>query len=134
MQKRRQKSSTLVDQHVGSRVRIRRLMLKLSQTGLANGIGVTFQQVQKYEKGMNRIGAGRLQQIAHILQIPVAFFFEAASPPQPTVTEDQPLTKLNEFMATRDGLTLAKAFMRIGDIQLRRRIVDLVEQIEQSQD
>jgi transcriptional regulator with XRE-family HTH domain len=95
---------------------------------------VTFQQVQKYEKGMNRMGAGRLQQIAHILQIPVAFFFEAASPPQLTVTEDQPLTKLNEFMATRDGLTLAKAFMRVGDIQLRRRIVDLVEQIEQSQD
>jgi transcriptional regulator with XRE-family HTH domain len=71
MQKRRQKSSILIDQRVGSRVRMRRLMLKLSQTDLADGLGVTFQQVQKYEKGMNRIGAGRLQQMARILQVPV---------------------------------------------------------------
>ena len=83
---------------------------------------------------MNRIGASRLQQIAHILQVPVTFFFEAASPQQPTVAEDQPLTQLTDFMATRDGLTLAKAFMRIGKIQLRRRLVDLVEEIEQGQD
>jgi transcriptional regulator with XRE-family HTH domain len=134
MHKRREMSSILIDQGVGSRVRMRRLMLKLSQTDLADGIGVTFQQVQKYEKGMNRIGAGRLQQIAHILQVPVTFFFETASHHPPTVAQDQSLANLNDFMATRDGLTLAKAFMRIDDIQLRRRIVGLVEQIEQSQD
>ena len=132
MQRQREKSSILIDQGVGSRVRMQRLMLKLSQTALANGIGVTWQQVQKYEKGMNRIGAGRLQQIAHILQVPVTFFFEAAYPP--TVAQDQSLANLNDFVASRDGLTLAKAFMRIGNTQLRRRIVDLVEQIEQSQD
>jgi transcriptional regulator with XRE-family HTH domain len=80
MRGRRQQSSILIDQQVGSRVRMRRLMLKLSQTDLADGLGLTFQQVQKYEKGMNRIGAGRLQQIAHILQVPVTFFFETASP------------------------------------------------------
>jgi transcriptional regulator with XRE-family HTH domain len=134
MHGRRQQSSILIDQQVGSRVRMRRLMLKLSQTDLANGLGLTFQQVQKYEKGMNRIGAGRLQQIAHILQVPVPFFFETASAHPPTVAQDQSLTNLNDFMATRDGLTLAKAFMRIGDTKLRRRIVDLVEEIERHQD
>jgi transcriptional regulator with XRE-family HTH domain len=75
MQKRRDHSAILLDQQVGSRVRLRRLMLKLSQTDLADGLGLTFQQVQKYEKGMNRIGAGRLQQIAHILHLPVTSFF-----------------------------------------------------------
>jgi transcriptional regulator with XRE-family HTH domain len=134
MHGRRQQSSILIDQQVGSRVRMRRLMLKLSQTDLADGLGLTFQQVQKYEKGMNRIGAGRLQQIAHILQVPVMFFFETASPHPPTVAQDQSLTNLNDFMATRDGLTLAKAFMRIGDTKLRRRIIDLVEEIERHQD
>jgi transcriptional regulator with XRE-family HTH domain len=135
MQKRRDHSAILLDQQVGSRVRLRRLMLKLSQTDLADGLGLSFQQVQKYEKGMNRIGAGRLQQIAHILQVPVTFFFETPSPnPPPTVAQDQSLAKLNDFMATRDGLTLAKAFMRIGDTKLRRRIVDLVEQIERDRD
>jgi transcriptional regulator with XRE-family HTH domain len=134
MHRGRQQSSILIDQQVGSRVRMRRLMLKLSQTDLADGLGLTFQQVQKYEKGMNRIGAGRLQQIAHILQIPVTFFFETASPHPPKVAQDQSLTNLNDFMATRDGLTLAKAFMGIGDTKLRRRIVDLVEEIERHQD
>jgi transcriptional regulator with XRE-family HTH domain len=133
MHKRRQKSSILIDQQVGSRVRMRRLMLKLSQTDLADGIGVSFQQVQKYEKGMNRIGAGRLQQIAHILQVPVTFF-ETASHHPFTVAQDQSLANLNDFMATRDGLTLAKTFMKIGNIQLRRRIIDLVEKIGQIQD
>ena len=134
MPERRQQSSILIDQQVGSRVRMRRLMLKLSQTDLADGLGLTFQQVQKYEKGMNRIGAGRLQQIAHILQVPVTFFFEIVSPHPPKVAQDQSLTNLNDFMATRDGLTLAKAFMGIGDTKLRRRIVDLVEEIERQQD
>ena len=134
MHERRQQSSILIDQQVGGRVRMRRLMLRLSQTDLADGLGLSFQQVQKYEKGTNRIGAGRLQQIAHILQVPVTFFFETASAHPPTVTQDQSLTNLNDFMATRDGLTLAKAFMRIGNTKLRRRIVDLVEEIEQHQD
>jgi len=81
---------------------------------------------------MNRIGASRLQQIARVLQVPVTFFFETPLPHRP-VAEDQSLATLNHFMSTRDGLTLARAFMKIGDSQLRRRIVDLVERIEQSQ-
>ena len=134
MRGRRQQSSILIDQQVGSRLRMRRLMLNLSQTDLADGLGLRFQQVQKYEKGMNRIGAGRLQQIAHILQVPVTFFFETASPDPRPIAPDQSLTNLNDFMATRDGLALAKAFMRIGNTKLRRRIVDLVEEIERHQD
>jgi transcriptional regulator with XRE-family HTH domain len=88
MQGHRPKSITQVDQHVGSRVRIRRLTLNLSQSGLASRIGVTFQQVQKYEKGMNRIGASRLQQIAGALQVPVTYFFETPSPHRPVKSKD----------------------------------------------
>src|SRR5271163_3010052 len=72
------KAPNPIDKHVGSRVRMRRMMLGMSQEKLGNALGLTFQQVQKYEKGTNRIGASRLQQIAHIVQVPVAFFFEGA--------------------------------------------------------
>ena len=72
------KAPNPIDKHVGSRVRMRRMMLSMSQEKLGGALGLTFQQVQKYEKGTNRIGASRLQQISHILQVPVAFFFEGA--------------------------------------------------------
>jgi transcriptional regulator with XRE-family HTH domain len=129
------KSPNPIDIHVGSRVRMRRIMLDMSQTTLGKGLGVSFQQLQKYEKGTNRMGASRLQQISHILQVSVAFFFDGA--PQVsgertfrgTLPSPDPVT---EFMATRDGLALAKAFMRISNVKLRRRIVDLVEQIEEN--
>src|SRR5262245_1564218 len=133
MQRPRTRSITEVDQHVGSRVRMRRLILQVSQSDLADRIGVSFQQVQKYERGMNRIGAGRLQQIAGALQVPVTFFFEPTSPHPPAVAEDQALATLNHFMSTREGLMLARSFMRIGDSRLRRRIIDLVEEIERAQ-
>jgi transcriptional regulator with XRE-family HTH domain len=128
----RRKSDPL-DAMVGAKVRVFRINRGISQTALAEKLGVTFQQVQKYEKGANRIGASRLQQISRILQVPVAFFFDAVSQLPPSVAKDQPLTELTEFMATRDGLALAQAFMRIDSMQLRRRLVELVEQIEQSQ-
>src|SRR5437588_9574105 len=89
-----QKAANPIDRHVGSRVRMRRKMLAMSQTKLGDALGVTFQQVQKYEKGTNRIGAGRLQQISHILQVPVVFFFEAASNASPQV----PMTPINAFV------------------------------------
>jgi transcriptional regulator with XRE-family HTH domain len=128
------KAPNPIDKHVGSRVRMRRMMLGMSQEKLGDALALTFQQVQKYEKGTNRIGASRLQQISHILQVPVAFFFEGAphladglateameSAPSPSYVSD--------FLATSDGLSLTKAFMRIPDPKLRRRIVDLVQQI-----
>ena len=121
-----------IDKHVGSRVRMRRMMLGMSQTTLANGLGLTFQQVQKYEKGTNRMGASRLQHISHILQIPVPFFFEDAPhvPGQPKGLGEVPSPAyVSEFLATKDGLALTKAFMRIKDLRMRQRIVHLVEQI-----
>jgi transcriptional regulator with XRE-family HTH domain len=96
---------------------------------------LTFQQVQKYEKGTNRIGASRLQQISQILQVPVAFFFEGAPivpgefAPAPGTQEAPSPAYVSDFLATSDGLSLTKAFMRIKDAKLRRRIVDLVQQM-----
>ena len=129
------KAPNPIDKHVGSRVRMRRMMLGMSQEKLGDALGLTFQQVQKYEKGTNRIGASRLQQISHILQVPVSFFFEGAPsvPGGARVAEglgEAPSPAyVSDFLATSDGLALTKAFMRITDSKLRRRIVDLVEQI-----
>jgi len=128
------KAPNPIDKHVGSRVRMRRMMLGMSQEKLGDALGLTFQQVQKYEKGTNRIGASRLQQISQILQVPVAFFFEGA-PNIPLGTRSDHLQEapspayVSDFLATSDGLALTKAFTRISDSKLRRRIVDLVEQI-----
>lgn len=129
------KAPNPIDKHVGSRVRMRRMMLSMSQEKLGIALGLTFQQVQKYEKGTNRIGASRLQQIAHILQVPVSFFFEgapevgSAPPPAEGMGEAPSPAYVSDFLATSDGLALTKAFMRIRDAKLRRRIVDLVEHI-----
>jgi transcriptional regulator with XRE-family HTH domain len=126
------KAPNPIDKHVGSRVRMRRMMLSMSQEKLGGALGLTFQQVQKYEKGTNRIGASRLQQISHILQVPVAFFFEGAPnvhPPGDGMNDAPSPTYVSDFLATSDGLALTKAFMEIKEPKLRRRIVDLVEEI-----
>jgi transcriptional regulator with XRE-family HTH domain len=125
------------DKHVGARVRTRRLMLGMSQTTLGDALDLTFQQVQKYEKGANRIGASRLQHISQILQVPVEFFFEGAPhvreqhDPQASAASPQ---YVSDYLATKDGLQLTKAFMQISDPKLRRSIVKLVEQIAGSED
>jgi transcriptional regulator with XRE-family HTH domain len=121
------KSSTATDKHVGARVRMRRMMLETSQTSLGEALGITFQQIQKYEKGTNRIGASRLQLIAHILQVPVSFFFEDLPLPSEALSEEG--AYIDDFLATSDGLSLTKYFMCIKDPKLRRSIVDLVEHI-----
>jgi len=132
------KAPNPIDKHVGSRVRMRRMMLSMSQEKLGDALGLTFQQVQKYEKGTNRIGASRLQQISNILQVPVSFFFEGA-PHVPGggrwegMGEAPSPAYVSDFLATSDGLALTKAFMRISDGKLRRRIVELVEQIAASE-
>ena len=122
-----------IDKHVGSRVRMRRLMLGMSQSKLGAELGITFQQVQKYEKATNRMGASRLQHISHILQVPASFFFEGAPhvPGQTTGNGSAAPSPayVTEFLASGDGLALTKAFMRIQKRELRRRIVDLVEEI-----
>ena len=120
------------DQELGRRIRAHRLRLGYSQEKLGAMLGLTFQQVQKYEKGSNRIGASRLQQISQILQVPVAFFFEGA-PLMPGetsgFTEAPSPLYVTDFLATSDGLALVKAFMRISNSKLRRRIVELVEEM-----
>ena len=125
------KTPNPTDRHVGARIRMRRLMLGMSQTALAQGLDLTFQQIQKYEKGINRVGASRLQQISNILQVPVSFFFEGApNMPGHSGTGDAPSPAyVSDFLATSDGLSLTKSFMRIKSGKLRRRIVELVEQI-----
>jgi transcriptional regulator with XRE-family HTH domain len=126
-----------IDKHVGSRVRMRRMMLAMSQEKLGDALGLTFQQVQKYEKGTNRIGASRLQHICQILQVPVAFFFEGmpSVPGAPQATGAPPSPAyVTDFLATSDGLRLTKAFMRIENAKLRRRIVDLVQEIASEDD
>jgi transcriptional regulator with XRE-family HTH domain len=120
------------DKHVGSKVRMRRMMLDMSQTDLADAIGVTFQQVQKYEKGVNRISASRLQGISQILQVPIPFFFDGVPrmAGQPRSNGKAPFpTYVSEFLATSDGLRLVGVFSRIRNATLKRSIIRLVEQI-----
>lgn len=123
------KAPNPIDKHVGARVRMRRMMVGMSQEKLGEHLGITFQQIQKYEKGTNRIGASRLQQISIVLGVPVAFFFEGAPSVGPEVdgmAESQSPAYVADFLATSDGLTLTRNFMRIPDPKVRRRIVDLV--------
>jgi len=124
------KAPNPIDKYVGSRVRMRRIMLGMSQEKLGEALGLTFQQIQKYEKGTNRVGASRIQQISEILQVPVSFLFEGG--PTSTATgfgEAASPTYVSDFLATSEGLALTRAFTRIPDAKLRRSIVDLVEQI-----
>ena len=126
------KAPNPVDKYVGSRVRMRRIMLGMSQEKLGEALGLTFQQVQKYEKGTNRVGASRLQQISEILQVPVSFLFDGG--PSGIAASDASAESASpayiaDFLATSEGLALTRAFTRIPDSKLRRSIVDLVEQI-----
>jgi transcriptional regulator with XRE-family HTH domain len=126
------KAPNPVDKYVGSRVRMRRIMLGMSQEKLGEALGLTFQQVQKYEKGTNRVGASRIQQISEILQVPVSFLFEGG--PSGNVSGDNfsegtSPSYVSDFLATAEGLALTRAFTRIIDAKLRRSIVELVEQI-----
>jgi transcriptional regulator with XRE-family HTH domain len=117
------------DKHVGARVRMRRMMLGMSQEKLGDSLGLTFQQVQKYEKGTNRIGASRLQHISNILQVPVSFFFEGGPSVsgQPGLVPAPSPVYVSDFLSTSDGLALTAAFMNIKNPKIRRHIVDLVE-------
>jgi transcriptional regulator with XRE-family HTH domain len=128
----RRKIPNPIDKHVGSRVRMRRKMLAMSQEQLADALGLSFQQVQKYENGTNRIGASRLQQFSHILQVPVEFFFESApdaSAPHGSDGSALSVAQIDDFVSDSNGLRLIGAFMRIDNAALRRRIVTLVQEI-----
>jgi len=117
-----------IDVHVGGRIRLRRNMLAMSQEKLGESLGITFQQIQKYEKGTNRVGASRLQAIAAILEVPVAFFFEDApgSTAPGGLAEESQTTYVVDFLSSSEGLQLNRAFVKIADPAVRRKIVDLV--------
>ncbi len=126
------KSPNAIDVHVGSRIRLRRTMLGMSQERLGESLGITFQQVQKYEKGANRVGASRLQHIAEVLNVPIPFFFEGvpgATTEQPELTGDA----ASEFMGSRECVALATAFSAIEDKRVRQSILSLVQSLASEQ-
>ena len=115
------------DRHVGSRMRLRRMALGISQSDLGSALGVTFQQIQKYEKGMNRISASRLHCLAEALKVDPAFFFESDTEKAPRYP--LPPDELTEFLATSDAQALVKAFQRMPTAKLRRIVVALVQEV-----
>jgi transcriptional regulator with XRE-family HTH domain len=126
-----------IDRHVGSRVRMQRVLMKMSQEKLGEALGLTFQQVQKYEKGTNRIGASRLQQISKTLNVPPSFFFDGA----PTsgdfasgFSEESSSQFVVDFLSTAEGLHLNRAFARIKDPKVRKKMVDLITTLAEQAD
>ena len=122
-----------IDIHVGSRIRLRRNMLGYSQEKLGESLGITFQQIQKYEKGTNRVGASRLQAISAILTVPVSFFFEDApgghTPGVGSFGEDNDATYVVDFLNSNEGVQLTRSFTKISDPKIRRKIIDLVKSL-----
>jgi transcriptional regulator with XRE-family HTH domain len=116
------------DVEVGRRIRARRLECWLTQQELAQGLGISFQQVQKYEKGANRVSAGRLLGICNLLQVPITFFYDSAAPPNSGETRVKP-TRLFDLLENRDTLQLAEAFDRLPDRNVRRAMVQLMEKL-----
>ncbi|CVI17430.1 conserved hypothetical protein; putative transcriptional regulatory protein HTH type [Agrobacterium fabacearum CFBP 5771] len=119
-----------IDIHVGTRIRLRRTLLGMSQDRLGTSLGITFQQIQKYERGMNRVGASRLQLMANILDVPVSFFFDDAPSHNDSVSNapDSPKTDyITQFLASSEGLQLNRAFLKISDPKIRSGIIALTK-------
>jgi transcriptional regulator with XRE-family HTH domain len=130
------KSPNPIDRHVGSKVRMRRMLIGMSQEKLGGALGLTFQQVQKYEKGTNRIGASRLHRIANVLGVPIEFFYEGA--PQGNLTagfaEASSSAYVSDFLSTAEGVQLVKAFVAVKDPKIRRKIVELIKTLAGHED
>ena len=123
-----------VDVHVGARVRVRRTLLGMSQEKLGEAIGLTFQQVQKYERGANRIGSSRLFDLSRVLDVPIGFFFEempsdvaASSPAQVRGLSEEPVTYELDPMAKRETLELVRAYYKVTDPHIRKRLFELTK-------
>ncbi|MDR6666171.1 helix-turn-helix domain-containing protein [Rhizobium sp. 1399] len=130
------KTPNAIDAYVGMRMRRRRQLLGMSQERLAEQIGVTFQQVQKYEKGINRIGASRLQKIAEVLRTSPAFFFEQDDSEAPSLAGlnlSAPADPVTEFLRSKEGLVLNRAFVKIEDRRIRETIISLVKAMAQAE-
>jgi transcriptional regulator with XRE-family HTH domain len=121
-----------MDIHVGRRVRAARIAQGVSQEELGNAVGVTFQQIQKYEKGVNRIGTGRLHDFAKFLEVPVTYFFDGAGK-GPSTAGVSGMSAITEALSTKEGVRIAIALSRISNPALRRRIADVLEAIVQDE-
>jgi transcriptional regulator with XRE-family HTH domain len=131
------KQANSIASQVGNRVCMRRMLVGMSQEKLGEMLGLTFQQVQKYEKGVNRIGAGRLYQVANILGVPISYFYEDVSEREPEGTapaNDYAAPPVMEFLSSGEGLQLALAFMRIKEPKVRRRVLDLVKSLSDEEE
>lgn len=131
------KQANPIDAQVGNRVRLRRMLLGMSQEALGERLGLTFQQVQKYEKGVNRIGAGRLFHVAQILSVPIEYFYEGVADQLPSAhgfAEDAGAPPVMEFLSSGEGLQLSLAFMRIKDPKVRKRMIDLMKSLAEETD
>ncbi|WP_230531051.1 helix-turn-helix domain-containing protein [Microvirga roseola] len=121
------KSPSDIDRHIGNRIRTRRIAIGMSQEKLGEALGLTFQQVQKYEKGMNRVGAGRLVEVGWALGVPVQYFFEGVT--EQSGSKGNVESAFGRVTSTAEGTRLIEAFATLDDIQIQRRIVDLVEMV-----
>jgi transcriptional regulator with XRE-family HTH domain len=127
---------TAVDTHVGQKIRARRIFLRMSQTDVADALGITFQQIQKYEKGVNRVGASRLQQISDALGVSPFYFFEGA----PTVGKKAPAPNEGElpedeivsFLATREGAALVRGFLAIKEQSIRQNLIGFIATLKRT--
>ncbi|WP_267554596.1 helix-turn-helix domain-containing protein [Rhizobium rhizogenes] len=128
------KSPSPIDVEVGRRIRLQRHVLGMSQSTLAKGLNVTFQQVQKYERGTNRVGASRLQRVAECLGVPISHFFDRSSD-QSVISTDQTISAGNDlvcFLSSEEGTELNRAFANIKDAKTRQKIVGLVKSLATS--
>ncbi len=131
------KQANPIDAQVGNRMRIRRMLIGMSQEKLGDLLDLTFQQVQKYEKGVNRIGAGRLYQIAHILGVPIGYFYESVTERLPDGlgrSGENSSSPVVELLSSGEGLQLGLAFTKIRDPKVRRRVLDLVKSLADGDD
>jgi transcriptional regulator with XRE-family HTH domain len=128
MSKSTTRGPTSIDVHVGARLRVRRAQLDMSQSELGDSLGVTFQQVQKYERGTNRVGASRLFNMSRVMDVPVTYFYDGLDD-QGQVADRKSSDQLYDFIASPDGLALADAFAKITDQDVRRRVIELLRSL-----
>ncbi|MEZ5892391.1 MAG: helix-turn-helix transcriptional regulator [Parvularculaceae bacterium] len=130
----RRKGPHPIDVHVGSRVKLRRMILGMSQETLGKSLGLTFQQIQKYEKGVNRIGASRIYEMAQLLDVPVQFFYDeyGETPNRPDGAAEEP-NPVMELVSSPEGVQLCRYFAAIKDPQVKKRVIDLVRSIAETE-
>jgi transcriptional regulator with XRE-family HTH domain len=128
------RSPNPIDRHVGLRIRLRRKEVGLSQERLAEAIGLTFQQVQKYERAANRVSASKLWEMAHALSTNIGYFYEGLPATPAPVGADKPRDAVQEFLLTSEGIELAASFPQIPRGRVRRRILDLVRALANQPD